>query len=199
MITNKTVMVMLEHLKQAKSWISPQRDDEVLFHPKFWPGFLDKTDELRLHYEGFKPPYNVSRVVPTLVMVQGASSEQYITTTCTMIDCRTSLADANKALQVIQSIYAERSEFECQTYPPGITDFAERAANAKDQELPANVGQPGSKYWSAYTTRLYSLSLLIASSVAVGALNVVCYSGCLLLCCREWWCQHPKLKRFQYF
>lgn len=45
----------------------------------------------------------------------------------------------------------------------------------------------------------WPVSLLIAASVAIGALNAVCYAGCLLLCCREWWCQNPKLKRFQYF
>ena len=56
-IINQTVPVMLEHLKQARAWTEtggpfPCEDMqgngpcEVLFHPKFWPGFLDKTDEL---------------------------------------------------------------------------------------------------------------------------------------------------------
>ena len=55
-IINQTVPVMLEHLKQARSWTeaggpAPCTEDpggpcEVLFHPEFWPGFLDKTDEL---------------------------------------------------------------------------------------------------------------------------------------------------------
>ena len=33
-----------------------------------------------------------------------------------------------KALEVIQTIYAERTDFPCQTYPPG-TGWAELAAN----------------------------------------------------------------------
>lgn len=59
-IINQTVPVMLEHLKQARAWTETggpfpcveQATNgkgwpcEVLFHPKFWPGFLDKTDEL---------------------------------------------------------------------------------------------------------------------------------------------------------
>ena len=49
----------------------------------------------RIQYEGFKPPYNVSRVQPFLVMAKGEMAEQHIATSCTMIDCRTSLADAN--------------------------------------------------------------------------------------------------------
>ena len=159
-----------------------------------------------------------------------------------------------KALQTLQSIYAVGSEFDCQTYPPGISAFAEIAANAMNPEL-INAGIDGSTYWSAYTARLchrrvetchvavsarargapppphhhhhsaaapghqafarpltaaaelpcaclsarWPVSLLIAAAVGITALNVVCYAGCLLLCCREWWCQNPKLKRFQYF
>jgi len=208
-IINQTVPVMLEHLKQARSWTeaggpAPCTEDpggpcEVLFHPEFWPGFLDKTDELRLQYEGFKPPYNVSRVEPFREIAQGEGKVQHITTTCTMIDCRASLAEANKAVQIIKSIYAERSEFECQAYPPGISAFAELAANGMAEEMGSSVGLPGSIYWSAYTARLWPLNLLIMAAIGVATLNVVCYSGCLLLCCREWWCQSPKLKRFQYF
>ena len=253
----------------------------------------------RIQYEGFKPPYNVSRVQPFLVMAEGEMAEQHIATSCTMIDCRTSLADANvchrareswegrggelgmggegwsdegwsgegwsvearhqpqplppqKALQTLQSIYAEGSEynsFECQTYPPGISAFAEIAANALKEEEMIDAGIAGSIYWSTYTARLcrrrvetchiavrarakgaspptkcrgtrllldpsrrqltsppcaclsarWPLSLLIASAVGITALNILCYAGCLLLCCREWWCQNPKLKRFQYF
>jgi len=215
-IINQTVPVMLEHLKQARAWTEtggpfPCEDMqgngpcEVLFHPKFWPGFLDKTDELRLQYEGFKPPYNVSRVEPNVEIVteKGNERNQYIQTSCTMIDCRASLADANKAVQIIKTIYAERSEFDCQTYPPGISAFAEIASNAMGAslggEMGPSVGLDGSVYWSAYTARLWPVSLLIMAAVGVATLNVVCYSGCLLLCCREWWCQNPKLKRFQYF
>ena len=155
-----------------------------------------------------------------------------------------------KAVQIIKSIYAERSEFECQAYPPGISAFAELAANGMAEEMGSSVGLPGSIYWSAYTARLchrrvetchvavrarakgapppitvprhqafarpltaaadvpppctclsarWPLNLLIMAAIGVATLNVVCYSGCLLLCCREWWCQSPKLKRFQYF
>ena len=51
----------------------------------------------RLQYEGFKPPYNVSRVEPNVEIVaeKGNERDQYIQTSCTMIDCRASLADAN--------------------------------------------------------------------------------------------------------
>lgn len=175
----------------------PQGND-VLFRPEYWPGFLDRTNELRRQYEGFKPPYNVSRVQPYVEMIKGEGTEWRIQTSCTMVDCRTSLADANKALQTLQSIYAVGSEFDCQTYPPGISAFAEIAANAMNPEL-INAGIDGSTYWSAYTARLWPVSLLIAAAVGITALNVVCYAGCLLLCCREWWCQNPKLKRFQYF
>jgi hypothetical protein len=58
-----------------------------------------------------------------------------------------------KALQTLQSIYAVGSEFDCQTYPPGISAFAEIAANAMNPEL-INAGIDGSTYWSAYTARL---------------------------------------------
>ena len=150
-----------------------------------------------------------------------------------------------KALEVIQTIYAERTDFPCQTYPPG-TGWAELAANGLNVDYLEAVPDED-KYkakYSAYTARLcqqhvetchvavsarangatppaapglcatptaaadvaavclparWPVSLLIAASVAIGALNVVCYAGCLLLCCREWWCQNPKLKRFQYF
>ena len=63
-----------------------------------------------------------------------------------------------KAVQIIKTIYAERSEFECQTYPPGISAFAEIASNAMGAslggEMGPSVGLDGSVYWSAYTARL---------------------------------------------
>jgi len=49
----------------------------------------------RRQYEGFKPPYNVSRVQPYVEMIKGEGTEWRIQTSCTMVDCRTSLADAN--------------------------------------------------------------------------------------------------------
>ena len=65
---------------------------------------------------------------------------------------------SQKALQVIQTIYAEGSEynsFECQTYPPGISAYAEIAANAMKEEEMVNAGIAGSVYWSTYTARLW--------------------------------------------
>ena len=42
--TNISVGVMLESLDHAKAWADVTTD--VKFDPRYWPGFLDKTDEL---------------------------------------------------------------------------------------------------------------------------------------------------------
>jgi hypothetical protein len=49
-VRNETVPVMLEHLDHAREWTQamgplPQGND-VLFRPEYWPGFLDRTNEL---------------------------------------------------------------------------------------------------------------------------------------------------------
>ena len=53
MTTNISVGVMLESLDHAKAWAdnagaTPPTEGagDVKFDPRYWPGFLDKTDEL---------------------------------------------------------------------------------------------------------------------------------------------------------
>ena len=60
-----------------------------------------------------------------------------------------------KALEVIQTIYAERTDFPCQTYPPG-TGWAELAANGLNVDYLEAVPDED-KYkakYSAYTACL---------------------------------------------
>ena len=47
-----------------------------------------------MYYEGFRIPYNFSRVVPYRVVTAGGSVEQQVLTSCTMIDCRSTLDEA---------------------------------------------------------------------------------------------------------
>ena len=52
MTTNIAVGVMLESLDHALAWAdaagvtAPTEELDVKFDPSYWPGFLDKTDEL---------------------------------------------------------------------------------------------------------------------------------------------------------
>lgn len=173
-----------------------------------WPAGADHDlralTSLRSHmyYEGFRIPYNLSRVVPYRVVTAGGSLEHMVSTSCTMIDCRSTLDQAKvchrpreklaweawwggargggglaepgschgwsvrgrhqlqplppqRALEVIQTIYAERTDFPCQTYPPG-TGWAELAANGLNPDYLEAV-QDEDKYkakYSAYTARL---------------------------------------------
>ena len=65
-----------------------------------WPAGADHDlralTSLRSHmyYEGFRIPYNFSRVVPYRVVTPGGSVEQQVFTSCTMIDCRSTLDQA---------------------------------------------------------------------------------------------------------
>jgi len=50
--TNISVGVMLESLDHASAWVAaagatpPEGEADVKSDPRYWPGFLDKTDEL---------------------------------------------------------------------------------------------------------------------------------------------------------
>ena len=65
-----------------------------------WPAGADHDlralTSLRSHmyYEGFRIPYNLSRVVPYRVVTAGGSLEHMVSTSCTMIDCRSTLDQA---------------------------------------------------------------------------------------------------------
>merc|ERR1719263_1477131 len=94
----------------AQTWYDAVRGQTLLdakekvieLTPEYWPGFLDKGAELKALYEGegagpvgLPPPFNKTMIKPWEVFFKGQGARPRVSTSCTLVDCRSTLADAN--------------------------------------------------------------------------------------------------------
>ena len=96
-------------------------------HPGYYPGYTDNRAGLAERYlavSDMAPPYNRSYINP---VYEGCSESngyqctqtgnfkyQYISGSCSLLDCRPTQADALIALAVLEATYHEGYSFECE-------------------------------------------------------------------------------------
>lgn len=132
----------------------------------------------------------------------GDQPGQYMTTSCTIVDCRGTVAEATQALEVIMRTYQQPpyNTFECETLEPSKA--------STDKLISANAlladGSENSVY-PAFAEREWTYLELVLFSVLVAGQTSFCYALCYFFCCREWWCQAgvrcvpAAVRKLQYF
>ena len=183
-------------------------------HPDFYPGYTDDEKGLALRYQAvadLSAPYNRSYINPFFsdcsetngyqCTRSGESGLNYVSTSCSVIDCRPTAAEAKRALTVLEATYHEGYGFACEYMSGSVLNYMRQNAH----------GQPEITGYTAldevikegitpvFITREYSLWFLVGQSLGIALGMCMCYSGCYFLCCREWWCQYDCFRRFQYF
>ena len=183
-------------------------------HPDFYPGYNDDAAGLALRYRAVSDmaaPYNRSYINPFYESCSASNGWQctltgdvglnYISTSCSVLDCRPTQAEARAALTVLEATYHQGYGFECEYMSGSVYNYMIQNAygqpevsgyTALDETISAGVTP-------VFITREYSLWFLIGQSLAIALGMCICYSGCYFLCCREWWCQYELFRRFQYF
>lgn len=166
-----------------------------------WPaGTHPKLDGLPMTgYKCARPSTGLATAAPI-----GTDPGAYMSTSCSIVDCRDTVEEATKALEVIIEAYTTPpyDSFPCETYgPPAKYADATAFPTYLTYQVAAggNVEPVDPAVYPAFAVRKWLLIELIAFSLGVALATSICYVMCFFLCCREWWCQHPKFRKFQYF
>ena len=64
---------------------------------------------------------------------------------------------------------------------------------------PDSATWPTARVYPVFVTSEFETWELTAASASISCFLVFCYGICYFFCCREWWCQHDRFRKFQYF
>jgi len=126
---------------------------------------------------------------------EGKEQVPYMEASCSFVDCRASVREAEQALELHKQLY-ESYRFPCE-YMPTSASSASMMLNALGTPIASLLD--GVTVYPVFVTREFPLMMLVGYSLGIALTMCLCYSCCYFLCCREWWCQFEYFQRWQYF